>query len=396
MQPELSLTRRRLAGALALLSTPFANRTWGSTTRTKPAARSAPILNVKKFGAFGDGRLPDLRQVKAAIQAAAEHPGGATVLFPPGEYYFGAGDEALLAVASKLQNVRFVGERATISCKSVNGISNMLILAGCRNVSVEGLTFRDRGLNRNATWLGAAAIRLANEGQVGCENIEIKDCKFDSVLAGVICRESDQTTRCRGIRLTNLTVSHSLYGLNFQHNGDDVVARGLRCDDVKRSYFPYGISNHDIEVESVNNATGMTDVLISCYRRDTTDIRVKLKCRAKRGGDTIVYLDHQNEAPNKVLRNIRLDLDIDDVDCRLEAAIAFRSLDSKRNLERVTNRRWENISIDGNISICDKTKLFDFESRPQTPGTLHIGPRLARHPRLPRSFPGFNVQVERA
>jgi hypothetical protein len=317
------------------------------------------------------------------------------VLFPPGEYFLGSADKTYLVYAKDLQNVRFVGERAALSCRSVNGSSSMLVLEGCRNITFEGLTFRDHGLKRNIDWFGAAAIRLANEEGTPSENIQIRDCRFDSVLSALVCRETDPLVRTRGIRVENVTVSRSYYGLSFQHNGDDVVARGFRCEDVKRSYYPYGITNHDIELEAINNATGYTDVLISCYRRNTTDIRVKLKSRGKRGGDAIVNLDHQNEVPGLMLRNISVDMDIDDADCRLDTAILFRCLDRTRRLETVTTRRWQDISLDGDIRICDKTSLFDIRSVNKTPGTLHIGSRLARHPRLPQAFPGFKVEIAR-
>jgi hypothetical protein len=390
-------TRRRFLQAVAALSAPVCATAAAADAPSGSRAARVPTINVKDLGAFGNGRLPDLAQLRAAIRDAAEHPGGATILFPRGDYFLGAADETTLLSAANLQNIRFVGEQATITCKSVNGTSNMLMFAGCRNISLEGLTFRDAGYNKNLPDLGAVAIRLTAEGRVGCENISIADCKFDSVHAAFTCRESEQkASRNRGIRVTNVSVKHAVFGLNFQHDGDDVVARGLRCDDVKRSYFPYGVSRHDIELEAINNATGFTDVLIKCYHGDTTDIRVKLKSRAKRGGDAIVYLDHQNEARNKIIRNVSLELDIDDVDCKLEAAIAFRALDQKYNEERITDRQWQNIRIDGDIRICDQTKLFDFRSASRTPGSLYIGPRLARNPRLPRSFPGFNAEVQRS
>ena len=221
------------------------------------------VIDVRAVGAFGNGKASDLAQIQQAIRLAAERPAGATVFFPPGEYYLGASDDTSLLPVHNLRNTRFVGERATISCKSVNGASNMFVFSAARDVTVEGLTFRDRGFKRDlSSPVGAVAIRLANEGSVGCENVEVKNCRFESVLSAVTCRSFDQTgrARTRDIRLTNLSVQHALYGFNFQDHGDRVTGRGLRCSDVKRSYFPYGVSDHDIELETTGNATGFTDV----------------------------------------------------------------------------------------------------------------------------------------
>lgn len=393
---KILINRRRLLAGLTLAGAHLSG-VGKSMAQTRPNGHAGPTIDVKKLGAFGNGKLPDLRQLRAAIAAAAEHPGGATVYFPPGEYFLGAADDSHLLMATNLQNIRFVGDRATLSCKSVDGSSSILALAGCRNVTIEGLAFRDYGFDRERV-MGAAAIRLTNDGTTGCETIQVKDCNFESVIAGVVCRTFDEArlARIRGITLTNLAVSRSLYGFNFQDAGDNVVGRGLRCNDVKRSYFPYGVSNHNIELDTSNNATGFTDVLIKCYNKDTVGLRVKVKCRAKRSGDAIVALDQQVDRNEGAIRNISLDIDIDDADCHLDAAILIRSFDRNRRTESVTNRRWDAISIDGDIRICDKTKLFDIETASRTPGTLQIGPRLARHPRLPRTFPGFNVSVVKA
>lgn len=381
------VSRRRIVGMLGgLCAAPcIAPLAQGQSTAT---------INVKTLGAFGDGKLPDLRQVREAIRLAGEKPGGATVFFPAGEYYLGAADEAVLLELSGVSDIRLVGDRATLSCRSVQGQSTMLQLAACRNIVIEGITFRDRGLNRDINWLGAAAVRLANAGGSGCEKIQIRNCTFESVLSAVICRRSEKDTdrtRCRGIELTNLSVRRSYYGLVFQDNGDDVVARGLRCNDVKRSYFPYGVSDHDIELDTQNNATGFTDVLIKCYRNDTSRIKARIKCRGKRSGDAIVALDHQHEKGRGTMRSIDLGLDIDDADCRLETVVLIRSFDPASKHERETHNRWDDISIDGDVRICDKTKLIDIATVSKTRGTLRIGQRLARNPRLPRSFPGFTV-----
>lgn len=393
---KVSVNRRRLVAALALAGAhlPGSGLSVAQTRSNDPVG---PTLNVKRLGASGNGKLSDLRPLRAAIAAAAEHHGGATVYFPSGEYFLGAADDSWLLAATNLSNIRFVGDRAMLSCRSVGGSASMLVLAGSRNITIEGLAFKDYGLERDSQ-VGATAIRLANNEGAGCEGIQIRDCTFESVIAGVLCRSFDEARRARirDITLTNLSVSRSLYGFNFQDAGDNVTGRGLRCNDVKRSYFPYGVSNHNIELDTSNNATGFTDVLIKCYNKDTVGLRVKVKCRAKRGGDAIVALDQQVDRTEGAIRNVSLDLDIDDVDCRLDAAILIRSFDRNRRTESISNRRWDAISIDGDVRICDRTKLFDIDTISRTPGTLHIGPRLARHPRLPRSFPGFNVSMARS
>lgn len=389
-----AVTRRQvLAGAVCLSAAAL-----GAATRTSQgaaASRTTPTINVKTLGAVGDGRQLDAGPIREAIRIAGQKSDGATIFFPPGDYYLGAAADSTLLHVARLVNVRFVGERATLSCRSGFGDSTMVFLAGCRNITVEGLRFRDHGLDRNVSWLGAAAIRIGHDGVDRSERIHVKDCVFESVLGAVGCPAAPDTVRSREIVLTNLTVSRSYYGFVFQNNGDDVTARNLRCNDVQRSYFPYGVSRHDIEIETLNNATGFNDILLSCDRRDTSDLRVKVKCRGKRGGDGIVTFGH-NDIGHAVFRNISVDVDIDDVDCGLATVFLFRSLDAGGKWQRATTRRWQSISIDGHVRICDRTKLIEIGSVPKTTASLSIGPQLARHPRLPRNLPGFDMQVARS
>src|SRR5688572_20846949 len=121
----MTLTRRQFITALASVV--------GGAALPRARAQTKPTIDVKKLGAFGDGKLPDLRQLRRAIEMAGEHPAGATIYFPPGEYYLGVVDRTDLLVANDLQNVRFVGERATISCKTLSGDPCILALAGTRN-----------------------------------------------------------------------------------------------------------------------------------------------------------------------------------------------------------------------------------------------------------------------
>jgi hypothetical protein len=69
--------------------------------------------------------------------------------------------------------------------------------------------------------------------------------------------------------------------------------------------------------------------------------------------------------------------------------VLIRSFDPRARVEKETGNHWDNIAIDGEVRICDRTKLLDIVSVSRTPGRLAIGPRLARNPRLPKALPGF-------
>ena len=393
----MQFDRRRFVQGLLGLALARGEIGRAASAAANPAARQIPTLNVKDFGTFGDGKRPDRRQLQEALDRARQYPTGATLLFPPGDYFLGAADDTYqLLHGLHLEKVRLVGERATISCRSLNGVSNMLVLDGCRNVAIQGLTFRDHGLRRDINWLGAAAIRLANDTETGCIDVAIRDCTFDSVLAALVSRDfKNGGPRCRGIVLEDSAISRSYYGINLQDNGDDVTIRRLRCSDVKRSYYPYGVSHHDVELEALDNATGFSDVILGSERRPTSHLRLRIRSRGKRGGDALVTFG-QTDIGDGGMRNVDVHVDIDDVDCRLGTVFVFRSVGANRKWQRTTTRRWENIAIDGHARICARTSLIEAETVQAQPGVLRIGPALAEHPQLPSRVPGFNVEVRRA
>jgi hypothetical protein len=67
------------------------------------------------------------------------------------------------------------------------------------------------------------------------------------------------------------------YGLSFQENGDD-LAGDLTTINCRRSYFPYGVRRHNLQLEVRHNGAGPgadACILIKRYGRDTGDITVR-------------------------------------------------------------------------------------------------------------------------
>jgi polygalacturonase len=63
------------------------HRKWKDAARKAKQPRTMPdrlkeVVNVRDFGAVGDGRPEDA----AAVQMAADHAGGDVLYFPPGVY----------------------------------------------------------------------------------------------------------------------------------------------------------------------------------------------------------------------------------------------------------------------------------------------------------------------
>jgi len=69
-------------------ATGAASQEVGSQKPVSPAAEGPRVLNVRDFGATGDGKSLDTAAIRKAVKLAAAK-GGGTVLFPPGTYVTG-------------------------------------------------------------------------------------------------------------------------------------------------------------------------------------------------------------------------------------------------------------------------------------------------------------------
>lgn len=137
---------------------------WNGTAWEFVSDSSSGIVNVKDFGAVGDGVTDDTNSIKAAIAAV---PNGGTVLFPAGTYLITSTQTNPILISQSGVNV--VGNNATILNGSNRSFGTFAI-SGSR-VAVTGMTF-----NGNNTSLNTLLINETAK-QVTISNCEIKNCK---------------------------------------------------------------------------------------------------------------------------------------------------------------------------------------------------------------------------
>lgn len=360
----------------------------GSNAQTLPGSSSRRTVNVRDVGARGDGRNDDLAALRTALAQAIAQP-GSDLLLPAGEYWLGetANPEALLAVDGAT-DLGIIGDGAVLRARTLNGITSFFFFTGSRRVFISGLSFRDDGLDRAITWQGGSAIYISGDGG-GCAEFTVRQCRFESVLAALTVAGTERPVS--DIVLDDLVVRRSYYGLNFQNNGDRVRATNLVFDDLRRAYFPYGVDDHDIAFTSRNNATGSTDLLIKCYSRPTTNLRIAGSVTGKRGGESMVSFEHEHRSGEGVIAGVNLRLDVADADCALENLFVFRSYAPNGTLESNTRSVWRDIRIDGTFGYCDaRTAFLTAPSAPAERATVRFGASV--DPRfLPAAPAGFEL-----
>lgn len=158
------------------------------------------VVNVKDFGAVGDGSTDDTTAIQAAADAAfnvaadfdiAAAAGSKSLYFPPGRYrvtspitvqnlfgghIFGAG-----TVASQL--VQATADEPALLLDGVSNslIENMAFKAGSNNVAVEYTTTAEADITSTGTTFWKCLFFESNIGlRLGIDNIQVSECQIEN------------------------------------------------------------------------------------------------------------------------------------------------------------------------------------------------------------------------
>lgn len=206
-------TAQLLANELGKLTNVTAT---GSTTARSLANRFADVVNVKDFGAVGNGIADDTTAINAATAT------GSMVYFPAGTYIF--------SNTSGLTSIHWYGDGPMLTrilWKSNSASSNLLGLTGAAKVNISGINFDGNRQNQTdstgyyGTFGGSIAnnsivrfddcwftngritdivlVGPTNSGQIA--TVEINNCRFEDGLVGDSTRAAQAISLSEGIDL---------------------------------------------------------------------------------------------------------------------------------------------------------------------------------------------------
>ena len=299
--------------------------------------------------------------IKAAIAEAVAR-GGSTIVFPAGTYNLvtteSDGTISAHFTLSNADGIDFIGYGAVLSSaySSASTAAVMFNLNGCRRVTFDGFdivgTFA-RVLNVVSNYsIGGFYIRSTTRDS---ESIILRNMRLQSVYyaASAFANPTD-VYRARTILVENVFGFNGFYGILFANNGDNVTAINFRTARFVRSYFCFGVSNHNVNYTSIDGDV-FTDCLIKAYERDTIDIVVNALIIGNTSNDSHVTVESQhNPATQPVparLKNIVLNIN------DLQASGTGPSLrfayfqDTPTPVETATssNNLFDNVSARGNV-----------------------------------------------
>ena len=248
------------------------------------------MLNVRDFGAKGDGVTDDTAAIQAALDAASTR-GISAVLFPTGTYKVSAttADNNFFAALTVHSGQRLLFDAATLQL-TANGYDFYAVLNihNVNNVTVEGgLTIiGDRESHTATTGESGHGIRIVNSHNVHVSDVDIRYTWGDGVCVGGngTMAEISQNVTLERIR----TYKCSRNGLSIIE-ADGVVVRDCDFTYTDRTNPQYGI---DIEP----NLGTATNILIENVRMLNNGV-----------GSFTLYIKKATMPGTIALRNIETD-----------------------------------------------------------------------------------------
>lgn len=220
-------------GKLQIIETPYGLGDFvpvvaeGTTNPRMLKDRFADVVNVKDFGAVGDGVHDDTAAIQAACDSGSKH-----VFFPMGDYLLTSklvseGEGACVLLTAKHSGIHLEGSGASVLISKTNRLQ-LVCVDGAEDVLIDGFFFDNsqNGVLQNQQkpmGQGVPGGGVAGNGNNACaaiahfkgRDLTVTDCHFDSFNLGIYYLGDHQNLQALGGHLRS--DRNSFYGCCFGH-----------------------------------------------------------------------------------------------------------------------------------------------------------------------------------
>ena len=224
---------------------------------TTVQAKLREFVSPEGYGAVGDSVAND-RAAFAAAFAASD-----SVRLVAGKtYWLGnvTSNSAVFSFTGSNKIIDFNGAKVTITTSGGNYHAPLFELNNLDGFTLINPVIEDLGFDQTETWKGITVVNFApTTGKV--RNVRITGAKYTGVVSAF--GDTSATYDAENIWFEG-DIYNCYYGINLANNGHKLTA-DYRTYNAVRSYFCYGVRNHEINcVSDTHAAVGNADFLIKC------------------------------------------------------------------------------------------------------------------------------------
>lgn len=310
------------------------------------------IVHPTMYGAVGDGVANDLASLQAMVTASQSSKFKISSS-PDNNFNLGTfpdvGAAPLFVITADgftwdTGNCTFTVGASLDAAYAASSVQSIFKLEDVSNVTLGDYILIANQIQRTPTRIGVTNIWI-NSTAKNHGNISIGAITTTKCLANIICTSGTPASfRASGITCKYSKNTGGYYNINFADNGDNFSAV-INSDDVIRSYFVYGISNHKALINSINHGT-FSDVLISRVLRDTRNIDLVVNSVADSSTDQTINFNHVTDDTDAIVSDVNIKFSVTKSSAA-NPTIGFQSFTAASSPLATTTNRFDNIRLEG-------------------------------------------------
>ena len=221
-----------------------------------PVTPAVPPIDVRDYGAVGNGAANDTAALTAAVAALKAAGPGHTLLLPAGVYRVSATFQFL-----DMSDFTVRGEGATIkpfgsmTVADYNG--DVIRFTNCSNFVVEGLTLDGNRASRDTG--EAVTFRVFGSSNFTVRNCTMKNATWDHVYVTAIMDNGQTVARTHDGRFENCTIEDAWRSGVSVTNGYNIAFAGNTIRGIQGQDPQTGIQ---LEANAEDGADSVTDILV--------------------------------------------------------------------------------------------------------------------------------------
>lgn len=228
------------------------------------------IITPEMFGAVGDGATNDTAAFASIASWFSLVPNGVTINNKSGANYFiwpqSSGAPGNLMVISNITGLTWNFNGSQISTNQVftNG-PNFFQCSHCSGMIINDPNWVETAWSALNDTNDATFFNFSESAAPWSNNVLFFNWTQNGGRAGLIVAGNGALGgQAASFSIINAQFSNVYYPMNFQGAGSKFFARGINCNNVGRCYFPWNVSQHDVQLVG-NGGANFNDVNIKVY-----------------------------------------------------------------------------------------------------------------------------------